>query len=453
MENGEGGSKIATHCYQQHPGYEFTQETTRNTNINTLSFMLAMKLTGKSGHFYMILVLTLQCFEWSSCSSVRTTPHSWEEMQTTDLILLNNATTCQSTHQVMILVKSGVSNVEERRSVRYTWKQFAEQVYGVRTLFVLGSSSTSSGMKDLLLENILHKDLLVGFFQDSYFNLTLKSTFALSWARTYCRNKWIFYIDDDSVVNIESLLSFIRENGGTQSNSTEIFCHKLLNKPVYRGNNFKWSVPKEVYPNETYPDYCLGPGYLLPPKTVPLLHQHIMSNDSQPRLWIDDVFITGIVAEKAKIPRTDLPSMKCCGITSYDINNFNQFIQLQEVKPAKKQKEVWDEIVIAWNLPTSKPDEVPPDFETYRKKTFESKYGNLSKQEPLDDYPFRGFFVFASVTCFLLCVLLFRRSFRKLYTKCSSIKSNPKSSLQSSSPKSNIPYQPVNQSLTEGQEV
>ncbi|NXX60548.1 B3GT5 galactosyltransferase, partial [Scopus umbretta] len=30
-----------------------------------------------------------------------------------------------------------------------------------------------------------------------------------------------------------------------------------------RSKAYKWYVPREVYPNNTYPPYCGGPGYVL----------------------------------------------------------------------------------------------------------------------------------------------------------------------------------------------
>ncbi|NXL04549.1 B3GT2 galactosyltransferase, partial [Mesembrinibis cayennensis] len=30
-----------------------------------------------------------------------------------------------------------------------------------------------------------------------------------------------------------------------------------------RSKAYKWYVPREVYPNDTYPPYCGGPGYVL----------------------------------------------------------------------------------------------------------------------------------------------------------------------------------------------
>ncbi|NWV12979.1 B3GT5 galactosyltransferase, partial [Ptilonorhynchus violaceus] len=30
-----------------------------------------------------------------------------------------------------------------------------------------------------------------------------------------------------------------------------------------RDRAYKWFVPREVYPNDTYPPYCGGPGYVL----------------------------------------------------------------------------------------------------------------------------------------------------------------------------------------------
>ncbi|NXN17247.1 B3GT1 galactosyltransferase, partial [Indicator maculatus] len=39
-----------------------------------------------------------------------------------------------------------------------------------------------------------------------------------------------------------------------------------------RSAAYKWFVPREVYPNDTYPPYCGGPGYVL-------------SADLAPRIW------------------------------------------------------------------------------------------------------------------------------------------------------------------------
>lgn len=66
------------------------------------------------------------------------------------------------------------------------------------------------------------------------------------------------------------------------------------NKPI-RVNNSKWYVPEEVYPEETYPDFCSGSAYLM--KAVDASKIYNVSNKTN-FFWIDDVFVTGVLREK-----------------------------------------------------------------------------------------------------------------------------------------------------------
>jgi beta-1,3-galactosyltransferase 1 len=358
----------------------------------------------------MWFILTLSN-DGDASLKVRTSPHSLQEMETTKLILLNKDKICESTNQVMLLIKSSIENYSERQSVRQTWKMYAKSSYNVESLFILGSSAQM--MAKLFNEDSSHEDLLIGHFHDDYFNLTLKSTFAISWARTYCRNKWVFYLDDDSIVNVDSLMQIIRENGGDHANQTEIICHKLKHHPVLRAG--KWAVSMKVYPDQFYPDYCLGPGYLLSPNTVPLLYDSIMSKNTQPKLWIDDVFITGIVAEKAGIPRRETPTMTCCGLNNYHIKNFNQYVQIQEVKPPSKVVETWNEIISNGHL-------------RHFNKTGQHQTPNQQAiRNSSKEYVTRRYFLIILVVTIMTFVslLLLRKKFRRLFITLKSI--HPKS--------------------------
>ena len=45
------------------------------------------------------------------------------------------------------------------------------------------------------------------------------------------------------------------------------------------------------YPNDTYPDYCIGPIYMMSPKTSEKLL--LKFEDSSSFLWVEDVYLTG----------------------------------------------------------------------------------------------------------------------------------------------------------------
>ncbi|VDK25916.1 unnamed protein product [Taenia asiatica] len=58
-----------------------------------------------------------------------------------------------------------------------------------------------------------HDDLLVGDFEDSYHNLTLKLFHTFQWAARFCRpyKPTFAFLDDDHAVNTNKLVNFVRD--------------------------------------------------------------------------------------------------------------------------------------------------------------------------------------------------------------------------------------------------
>ena len=96
-------------------------------------------------------------------------------------------------------------------------------------------------------------------FQDAYRNLTLKTIAGFHLVNSHCAHaRFIMKTDDDVYVNIPSLLDLLaREN--------ENFSFGRLFKLAHpqRDSKSKWCISHEAYPNQTYPDYYNGAGYVL----------------------------------------------------------------------------------------------------------------------------------------------------------------------------------------------
>jgi len=57
----------------------------------------------------------------------------------------------------------------------------------------------------------------------------------------------------------------------------------------------KWCVSENEFPGRTYPQYCAGIGYIISSPLVPLLYN---ASHYTPFFWIDDVYVTGLLAKK-----------------------------------------------------------------------------------------------------------------------------------------------------------
>lgn len=78
---------------------------------------------------------------------------------------------------------------------------------------------------------------------------------------------------------------------------------------VRRGYD-KWSISVEDYPASYYPDYIAGP-YLIPGTTALTLYEKAIT-ESLPAIPFEDVYITGLVADKVGIGRNHLSSILFC---------------------------------------------------------------------------------------------------------------------------------------------
>jgi beta-1,3-galactosyltransferase 1 len=95
-------------------------------------------------------------------------------------------------------------------------------------------------------------------FQDFYYNVTLKNIAHLRWAHENClHSKYILKTDDDIIVNVEYLLKNLRnfQNGITG--------HLQNNASVVRDVDSLWFMPECMYPSSNYPDFAVGPSYLM----------------------------------------------------------------------------------------------------------------------------------------------------------------------------------------------
>ncbi|XP_055711118.1 beta-1,3-galactosyltransferase 2-like [Phlebotomus papatasi] len=202
--------------------------------------------------------------------------------------------------RVLILVTSAPGHFSKRQSIRETWGTVGQRT-DVALGFFLGASFNETTEYDLDRESATYGDLIRGNSMDTYENLTLKSLSMLEWTVTYCpMTPYLLKTDDDMFLNMKVLLEFMEDH----SEDTErIFGHIAKNWAPHRDLESKWYVPEESFKNAMFPDFVTGPIYLLTGDILLDLYTTALKTTF---LWLEDVFLTGFVAEQLKIPRKDI---------------------------------------------------------------------------------------------------------------------------------------------------
>ena len=109
-------------------------------------------------------------------------------------------------------------------------------------------------------------------------------------------------MDDDVVVDfIRIYQQVVEENekafdGKTVKNM--MFGYIQMGLPVQRSQGWKWALSKEEFDSDFHPTFLSGWAYVTTPNVAKKL---VKISKEVPVLWIDDVWVTGILAGRANI--------------------------------------------------------------------------------------------------------------------------------------------------------
>lgn len=222
--------------------------------------------------------------------------------------LLNNRV-CDKGNKVItavILVTSYYGNVERRSAMRRAFSNQELIGFDMRRVFLIAlppENDKSMNPKAILNENERFGDLIQGNFIEAYKNLTYKHTMGLRWAAKYCSNaKYVIKMDDDIVVDIYQLSDYLHKYF-VMPTKKQLAGYVLTNLTAIREPANKWFVKKEEYEPSIYPPFLSGWFYITTPSVAGKLAK--LANERK-YFWIDDVFITGIIAKELKYVLHDI---------------------------------------------------------------------------------------------------------------------------------------------------
>lgn len=191
---------------------------------------------------------------------------------------------------VLIAIFSAPSFRMSRNTIRKTWGQYSKRK-DVSIIFFVGNTNNHLTRKYIQGEQEYFGDIVQGKFEDSYYNLTLKTLSILEWVKIYCpESPFLLKIDDDVFLHVSNLLKLV---SSLDVNARKIYGSVVKKLKPYRDPRIKYFITHNQYRLERFPDFIGGPAYLIPVHLTSELYSSVLQF---PYLKVEDVLVTGIIS-------------------------------------------------------------------------------------------------------------------------------------------------------------
>ncbi|XP_056460208.1 beta-1,3-galactosyltransferase 2 [Gadus chalcogrammus] len=222
--------------------------------------------------------------------------------------ILNEPFLCRdSTPFLVLLIAAEPSQAVARNAIRQTWgNESAAMGLGFVRLFLLGvgKSAESALQSSIEEESHVHHDIIQQDYQDTYYNLTVKTLMGMNWVAAHCpQARYVMKTDSDMFVNTEYLIQKLLK---PELPPRQRFFTGYLMRGYApnRNKDSKWYMPPELYPSERYPIFCSGTGYVFSGDMAELIYQASLSIR---RLHLEDVYV-GICLAKLRVDPVPPPN-------------------------------------------------------------------------------------------------------------------------------------------------
>ena len=177
--------------------------------------------------------------------------------------------------RLLIAVKSAPDHVQRRRAIRRTWGAPRSDV---RHVFLLGMRAGEHELQRAVrYEAEEYGDIVQAYFQDSYYNNTLKTMSGLRWSAERCADaEHTLFVDDDMYVSVPTVLRLAAQRAAYPASAGSAAAAEppRPDSPLLVGFVFpasapqrhrfsKWFVPLQEYPFSLWPPYCTAGAYLV----------------------------------------------------------------------------------------------------------------------------------------------------------------------------------------------
>lgn len=214
--------------------------------------------------------------------------------------------------EVLMIVQSRSDNFGRRNVLRKTWmkeknsKMMREQ--RMKALFLVGVVPSDENVKKLLMEEAkLYGDMIVVDLKDSYVGLTYKTIASLLYATSKApKFQLIGKIDEDVAFFPDRLINLLDHNVIDTNTSTLYGEIVEAGGEVNHDKKKKWHVTEKAFRCKKYPECLSGPFYLA---TRQAALDILSATKHRNFISIEDVFITGLLADDVGVTRKSLPML------------------------------------------------------------------------------------------------------------------------------------------------
>ncbi|KAK8393538.1 hypothetical protein O3P69_006702 [Scylla paramamosain] len=201
--------------------------------------------------------------------------------------------------QIIAYVHSSILRVKQRNETRNSWASASAYNMGpmnvsIGVVFMVGRAKNELERLIIQEESKKYHDIVQGDYGDHYRLLTYKSLAGLYWINQHCAHvPWTLHSDDDTHIDIFLYHQTLQQ---LDEGSKQKFICRYVYGPALRYGRHK--VRYEEYPARYYPLYCSGGVWFLQTRLISRLFE---ARKTVPYLWVDDAYITGLLARRAGI--------------------------------------------------------------------------------------------------------------------------------------------------------
>ncbi|GJS16830.1 hydroxyproline O-galactosyltransferase GALT6-like protein [Tanacetum coccineum] len=160
---------------------------------------------------------------------------------------------------LFIGVLSAGNHFAERMAVRKSWMQYdVVKSSHVVPRFFVALHARKEVNAELKKEADFFGDIVIVTYMDNYDLVVLKTVAICEYGVRTASAKFIMKCDDDTFIRVDAVLS--EANKIDDGKSLYLGNINYYHKPLRYG---KWAVTYEEWPEEDYPPYANGPGYIL----------------------------------------------------------------------------------------------------------------------------------------------------------------------------------------------
>uniref|UniRef100_A0A1I7TP76 Hexosyltransferase n=1 Tax=Caenorhabditis tropicalis TaxID=1561998 RepID=A0A1I7TP76_9PELO len=223
--------------------------------------------------------------------------------------------------EILMIVLSRTDNFGRRNVLRKTWmnKNNSKMIGDgrMKALFLVGIVPGDEKLKYMMMEEAkLYKDLIIVDLNDQYTTLTYKTiTLLLFGINKAAQFQLIGKIDEDVMFFPDEIIPLM-DRKLIETESPSIYGEIVPEGGIVNHEkNERWYVPESSFKCKKYPSYLSGPFYLL---TKYAATQILSATKHRNFISVEDVFITGILADDVGVIKKNLPGLFMLPETNVD---------------------------------------------------------------------------------------------------------------------------------------